>query len=217
MWNRSTSSSKAAPASGWTIPTLWLVMAISDSIPRAQTGLLHPARGPAAADSRHPSFGASPPAQGPRSLGVDALERGEQPLDRALQAELSGVLHEARIALAGPQTERRLAVDRDEPPHVIEVASRFEELGPDPRLDQHGAGLGGLKHRVDRGELLDERAGGLLAHASDARQPVGRVTSQDRELAVPARGHAVFGQDPGLVIDAELGDTADREQEGHDG
>src|SRR6476619_3234187 len=122
---------------------LWLVIAISGSIQRAQTGLLHPARVPAAADSRHPSFGASPPAQGPRSLGVNALERSEQPLDRTLQAELGGVFHEGRIPFAGPQAERRLAVDRDEPPHVVQVAARLEELRANPRLDQHGAGLRG--------------------------------------------------------------------------
>src|SRR5262245_38792053 len=184
VWNCWTSSSKAAPASGCTIPTLWLVMAISGSIQRAQTGLLHPAKIPASADGRHPSFGARSPAGGPRSLGVGALERGEQTLDRPLQTELGGVLDQALVALAGPQAEGRLPVDRHEATHVVQVAARLDQLRPHAGLDQHGARLGRLDHRVDRRELLDERPGGLLAHASDTGQAIGRVPAEDRELAI---------------------------------
>src|SRR5690242_10610910 len=217
MWNRSTSSSNAAPASGWTVPTFGLVMAISGSIQRAQTGPLHPARVPASADCRHPSSGASISAGGPRSLGVDALERREQSLDRTLQAELGGVLDQALVALAGPQAERRLPVDRDQPSHVVEVAARLEELRPDARLDEHVPRLGGFEHRVDRRELLDERAGGLLADTANAGQAVGGVAAQDRELAVSVRGDAVLRQDACFVVHAELRDATQREQECHDG
>src|SRR3954452_20948315 len=172
MWNRSTSSSNAAPASGRTA-MLWLVVAISDSIQRAQTGLLHPARVPGSTDGRHPSFGAEGPAQGPRSLGPGALERGEQTLERALQSELGRILHEGLVALACPQAERRLAVDRDQPPHIVQVPARLHELRSNARLDQHVARVGGLEHRVDRGEFLHQSSGGLLSHATNAGQAVG--------------------------------------------
>src|SRR5436305_7479641 len=167
IWNRSTSSSNAAPASGCTVPTLWLVMAISGSIQHAQTWLLHQARVPGSADGRHPSFGPRPPAGGPRSLGVDALERGEQSLDRALQSELSGVLDQRLVALAGPKAQGRLTVDRHEPPHVVQVRTRLQELRSHPRLDDHVARLGGLEHRVDRRERLNECPSRLLADAAD--------------------------------------------------
>src|SRR3954447_12623104 len=211
MWNRSTSSSNAAPASGCTA-MLWLGVAISDSVQRAQTVLLHPARVPGSTDGRHPSFGAAGPAQGPRSLGPGALERGEQTLERALQAEFGRILHEALVALACPQAERRLAVDRHQSPHVVQIPARLHELRSNARLDQDVARVGSLEHGVDRGELLNQGPGGLLSHAANAGQAVGGIAAKDRELRVPVGRHAVLRQDAGFVVDAELRDPAQREQ-----
>ena len=73
------------------------------------------------------------------------------------------------VAVAGPQAERRHAVDRHELLHRGQVLARLQELRADGRLDRGGAGGRRLEHRVDRRERHHEVARGLLADAADAR------------------------------------------------
>ena len=155
----------------------------STSTPPAATGVPQPPRRPG------PRRTAAPAARGSGSPGCPGPSPGPCGRRRALQVR--GRLRQLDVAhhLGQP------AVELDGLQVVAEVL-------PGLALDL----LGALDQLRERTELVDPLRGGLLADAGDARQVVGRVAAQRREVGVLRGRQAVLLED---LLRGEAGQLRD--------
>src|SRR6187551_1819001 len=115
--NRSTNSSKASPAIervaaltfSLIVDIVWEVLRVAAASRRRAATI------PAREAVRHQSFVRRGSRRAKGSLGIGTIQRGQHPLDRALEPQFGGVGEETRVVtLAGPQTEGRHSVHRHE-------------------------------------------------------------------------------------------------------